>query len=96
MRFAHFSAPEHGSAVMPWKSKSAMRMAVQGALVRCSQSRVPCTALADFAEELKLLGWSTQIVEEIERRVLRAMFGRGKTDAQDNCPSDYAESDRLA
>ena len=69
-------------------------MAVQGALVRCSQSRAPITALADFAEELKGLGWGDDVVEDVERRVLSAMFGEARSSPY-AAPGD-SRSDRRA
>jgi hypothetical protein len=79
---------------MQGKSKSSIRMAVQGALVRCSQSPAPITALADFAEELISFGWSRETVEEIERRVLESMFG-GTAESQFTATSSRWD-DKLA
>jgi len=61
---------------MVGKSKSAIRMAVRGCLVRCQQRATPLACLVEFAEKLAEFGWDQDAIHEVECRVLVALMGR--------------------
>jgi len=65
---------------VPAKPEPIVRMAVRGCLVRCADSDTPLTSLAEFAEELRRLGWDKKSIRDVEFEVIQVL---GRRDGRD-------------